>query len=135
MSVTEMKQIFTDGVSLDKPLPMMLNSTEARILGCITGVGDIYTHRHFFPLVCLCVFVSLLLSTRVCTCTRRTKDNLWDLILFFHHVGTGDRTQGGSLAASSLYLLSHVNSPCNRVSSNYGHLISFQFQMHKMNVY
>lgn len=61
MSVTEMKQIFTDGVSLDKPLPMMLNSTEARILGCITGVGDIYTHRHFFPLVCLCVCVSLAL--------------------------------------------------------------------------
>jgi hypothetical protein len=44
-------------------------------------------------------------------CVCMSKDNLWESVLSFQHVGPGDQAQFGKLADKYLYLLSHVTSP------------------------
>lgn len=43
---------------------------------------SMYMHVCARTCVCLCV----------CTCIYRSENNLWELVLYFHHVGFGDPT-------------------------------------------
>lgn len=55
---------------------------------------------------------------RVCVCVcewqqygRSTEDNIWELVLSFHHVGPRNQIQVFILGRKSPYFLSHLRGP------------------------
>lgn len=54
------------------------------------------------------------MCVRACECVcvlHKSKDNLEESLLSFHHVSPGDRTQVVRLSSKSLYLLNCLTSP------------------------
>lgn len=46
----------------------------------------------------------------------RSKDNSQRLVVFLHHVGSGDQIRVVNLGSKSLYLVSHLPNPCEGFS-------------------
>lgn len=68
---------------------------------------NVYTYLYLFIYTYLCVYlfiyVYLQAHMQVCALAHkwRSKDNLWELVLFFCHMGSGDQTHVIRLVASA----------------------------------
>lgn len=62
----------------------------------------IFLLLHFVYLLCVCIYVCAF--TVCCVVLWRSKDNLQEFFLFFHHMGPGDPTQVMKTGGKYLYL-------------------------------